>query len=109
MLYPKARIVRSPNYRRYVSGFACFGCGVEGFSQCAHGNTGKGMAMKVCDTRTFPLCGPHWGMPGCHYLFDNCIDMSRDERRELEERYIERMQFIAKADGRPEFAEKESA
>jgi hypothetical protein len=103
--YPKASIVRSERYKRYVASFPCFACGLEGFSQAAHANYGKGMGMKVCDLRTFPLCGPHWGMPGCHFQHDNSIDMTRDERRELEGRYVERMQERAKSDGRPEFKE----
>jgi hypothetical protein len=99
MLFPKQRPIRSEPYRRYVASFACFGCGISGFSQCAHDNTGKGMAQKVCDSRTFPLCGPRYGLIGCHQQFDLCIEMTRDERRELGDRYTRRMQAQAEADG----------
>ncbi len=103
--FPKQVIVRSESYRRFVASHSCFGCGVEGFSQCAHANTGKGMAMKVCDLQSFPLCAPHWGLIGCHQQFDLLLDMTRDDRREMEVRYVERMQAIARAAGRPEFRE----
>jgi hypothetical protein len=101
--YPKASIVRSAPYRRFVASFPCFSCGVSGFSQCAHPNFGKGLGMKTSDLDAFPLCGPRPNHPGCHFLFDNAIDISRDERRELEAKYTSRMQAIARSAGRPEF------
>jgi hypothetical protein len=96
---PKVKAWRSEPYRRYVASGACFGCGIEGYSQCAHGNTGKGRGIKVSDERSFPLCGPRFGLIGCHQQFDLCIDMTRDERRETEVGYIERQQTKARADG----------
>ncbi len=95
----KTKPLRSEAYRRYVASFPCFGCGAEGWSQCAHDNTGKGMGMKVCDSRTFPLCAPRFGLIGCHQQFDQCIDMDRDMRREMGAQYTERMQAIAQRDG----------
>lgn len=99
MLGPKVKAWRSEKYRRYVASQECFGCGIEGYSQCAHGNTGKGRGIKVSDDRTFPLCGPRFGLIGCHQQFDLCIEMSREERREMEERYVARMLDRAKRDG----------
>jgi hypothetical protein len=99
MLYAKTRILRSEPYRRYVASFPCFACGVHGFSQCAHANFGKGLGMKVCDSKTFPLCAPHWGLVGCHQQHDICLDMTRDERRAIEAEYVERMQAQAEKDG----------
>ena len=99
MLYPKARIVRSERYRRWVASLPCIACGVEGFSQAAHANHGKGLGMKTCDTHTFALCGPHWGLIGCHQQHDLCIDMTRDERREREARYIAETQARAREAG----------
>ena len=98
-MFPKSRPVRSKTYLRFVASQACFGCGVEGFSQAAHMNTGKGMGMKTSDLLTFPLCAPHWSLPGCHYQHDNLVQMTRDERRELEAKYVERMQAIAREAG----------
>jgi len=100
--FPKAHIVRSESYRRFVASLPCFGCGVEGFSQCAHANHGKGLGMKTSDLETFPLCAPHFGLIGCHQQHDLCLDMDRDQRRELERQYIDRMQAIARDAGRPE-------
>jgi hypothetical protein len=94
--------LRSEPYRRYVASFACFGCGLVGSSQCAHANEGKGMAMKVCDRRTFPLCFP------CHSNLDNTRGMTRDQRRQLETEYVDRMQAQARADRRPEFKEEKA-
>ena len=99
MPYPKTRIVRSKRYRRWVASLPCIACGVEGFSQAAHANHGKGLGMKTCDLSTFPLCAPHWGLIGCHQQHDLCIDMSRDERRELEARYIAQTQALARVAG----------
>jgi hypothetical protein len=97
---PKDEPYRSEEYRRFVASKPCFSCGIAGFSQCAHANYGKGMAMKVSDLETFPLCGPHGLHNGCHFEFDLCLGMMRDERRELEREYVARMQEIARAAGR---------
>lgn len=105
MQFPKANIVRSEPYRRFVASQPCFGCGVEGFSQCAHANYGKGLGMKTSDLDSFPLCAPHWGLIGCHQQHDLCIDMDRDQRRELEVQYVARMQDIARAACRKEMKE----
>jgi hypothetical protein len=101
-MYPKAVIVRSKPYLRWVASLACAGCGIEGFSQAAHANYGKGMAMKTCDTRTFPLCGPHWGRIGCHAEHDLRIDMTRDDGREREDRYTSQTRRLAIDAGRTE-------
>lgn len=103
--FPKALVVRSESYRRFVAAQPCFGCGREGGSQCAHANYGKGLGMKTSDLDAFPLCGPRGQHIGCHQQHDLCIDMDRDQRRELERTYIARMHAIARAAGRPEFRE----
>lgn len=105
MNYLKQPRVRSVAYLRFVASFPCFACGVEGFSQAAHANVGKGMSLKTSDLETFPLCAAHWGLPGCHWQHDNMVDMTRDERRELEAKYVERMQAIARQHGRKELKE----
>lgn len=88
--------LRSEPYRRFVASHPCFWCGLAGSSQCAHANEGKGMAMKVCDRRSFPLCFR------CHSDFDQSRGMTRDERRAKEAEYVDRMQAISRAAGRPE-------
>lgn len=89
--------LESVEYRRYVASFPCFACGSPAV-QCCHANEGKGQGYKVCDTRTFPLCVYH------HEALDNSRGMIRDERRDLERRYVEKMQAQARADGRDEVA-----
>jgi hypothetical protein len=105
MLGPKAKPVRSESYRRFVASFPCFGCGIEGYSQCAHANYGRGLGQKACDLQTFPLCAARPGHQGCHILHDQLIDIDRTTRRELEVGYVERMQAIARQHGRHEFKE----
>lgn len=103
--FAKEAVLRSEPYRRYVASCECFGCGLEGWSQCAHPNSakyGKGLSRKAGDQYCFPLCAPRYGMPGCHFQFDQCIDMSLEDRIELEGKYISRMQARAIADGRKE-------
>ncbi len=96
---PKEGALRSEAYRRYVASFPCFACGIHGFSQAAHANSGKGMSIKTCDSRTFPLCAPHFGLIGCHQMHDLCLDVSLAERQANEVRYVARMQAQAVADG----------
>jgi len=100
----KREPVRNEAYRRYVATFPCFGCGIAGFSQAAHPNHGRGLGQKADDTDCFPLCAPRFGLIGCHAQFDQLIDISRAERRELELKYTARMQAQARTDGRKEFA-----
>lgn len=80
---PKAIILRSRPYRMWVATWPCSFCGIASFSQAAHENLGKAMQGKVCDSRIFPACGQHFGLPGCHYAFDNYVDIDREEAREL--------------------------
>ena len=102
VMFHKARPVRSPAYRRWVASLPCGLCGVEGFSQAAHQNQGKGLSMKVCDLLTFPACAPHWGMPGCHWQIDTSFQMTREQRREIELTQVAATQDKARAAGRPE-------
>lgn len=104
-MFQKVKPVRSESYRRFVASHACFGCGIEGFSQCAHPNFGRGLGQKASDLDSFPLCSTRLGLMGCHYMHDNLIDMTLDERRQLEKRYSARMRLLARAAGRKEFKE----
>lgn len=69
--------MRSETYRRLVAQLPCSWCGREGFSQAAHPNHGKGMALKVDDRRCFPLCVT------CHPEFDQGPRLTREDRREM--------------------------
>lgn len=86
MLGPKVKPVRSEPYRRYISQLPCFMCGVEGYTQVAHGDQGKGMSIKASDLTCYPLCAPRPGEPGCHYNVGTTGRMGRDERREFEQK-----------------------
>lgn len=100
MLGPKVPVWRSERYRRFVASGKCFGCGIEGYSQCAHPNEGKGLGLKTGDDLSFPLCGTRPWHQGCHAVHDLRLDgLSRDEQREIEREYTSRMQAIAIADG----------
>lgn len=66
-------MIRSEPYRRYVASLPCIHCGMEGYSQCAHANSGvfgKSMGMKAHDLFTFPLCADAPGRVGCHSQWD---------------------------------------
>ena len=76
--------VRNEAYRRAVASLPCAICGVYGYSQAAHANTGKGMGMKACDMTCFPACGPRPGFHGCHAALDQGALFLKAVRRELE-------------------------
>jgi hypothetical protein len=71
--------LRSEAYRRLVAAIQCCECGARPPSQCAHANTGKGMALKTDDRRCFPLC------PTCHRALDQGASYTKEERRAFEE------------------------
>ena len=66
----KDKPLRSERYRRAVASLPCAFCGIEGFSQHAHENDGKGARMKVDDRRAMPLCCDRPSIVGCHSRFD---------------------------------------
>lgn len=101
--FAKVPTVRSRGYRMWVAGFPCSCCGLAGYSQAAHPNKGRGLGQKASDLDVFPLCCTRPGHMGCHYMHDNLIDMTLDQRRERETVYVERMQALAIAAGRKEF------
>ena len=81
--------VRSEAYRRAVASLPCAICGVPGYSQCAHSNSGKGAGIKASDLDSFPLCTVHPGadgrlVQGCHENFDQGALFAKAVRRELE-------------------------
>lgn len=97
---PKAAPVRSETYRRLVASLPCMLCGIEGFSQHAHGNNGKGMALKVCDLFSFPLCVDRPGQRGCHSQLDQGALFPRDVRREVEKEWARRTVLFIISAGR---------
>ena len=87
---PKAAPVRSETYRRLVASLACINCGIEGFTQHAHGNEGKGMALKTCDLFSFPLCADRPGERGCHSQLDQGALLIKAVRRDVEMEWARR-------------------
>lgn len=86
---PKEAPVRSEAYRRLVASLPCIHCGIQGFSQHAHANTGKGAGIKTDDRRGFPLCCARPGEVGCHAKFDQGALFLKADRREIEQVWIE--------------------
>lgn len=74
----KANPLRCEAYRRAVASLPCKVCGIEGHSQAAHANQGKGLGIKSDDRTCFPLCHE------CHQQFDQGAMFDRDSRRKLE-------------------------
>lgn len=94
--------MRSESYRRWVASLPCIVCGIEGYTQAAHPNYGRGLGQKASDLECFPLCGTRPGHMGHHYEHDNLIEMTLAERREFERQYIAKTQAMARAAGRRE-------
>lgn len=70
--------LRSEAYRRAVASLPCKVCGIEGRSQAAHANMGKGLGIKSDDRTCFPLCHE------CHQQFDQGAMFDRETRRQIE-------------------------
>lgn len=84
---PKQPPVRDEEYRRLVAALPCAHCGKPGPSQAAHGDEGKGMAMKACDLTCFPACADSPGRRGCHSVIGATGMFTREQRRTLEQGY----------------------
>ena len=82
---PKAVLLRDKNYRVAVASLPCYNCGIEGYSQAAHADAGKGMGIKTSDETCYPLCADREGVTGCHSAIGAGAAMSRDARREFEQ------------------------
>lgn len=81
---PKTELVRNEEYRRLVAAMPCRGCGIEGFGQAAHANTGKGMGMKTDDRTCFSLCADRPGTRGCHSSLDQGAMFTKEDRQRIE-------------------------
>lgn len=71
-----ARIYGSKARVEYVKLHPCAGCGVVGYSENAHTESGHGVGYKANASTIAPLCGPHPDYRssrmaiGCHRRFD---------------------------------------
>ncbi|MDR0215565.1 MAG: hypothetical protein LBJ15_16405 [Comamonas sp.] len=79
----KEDVQTSEAYRRAVAGLRCIWCGIQGYSQHAHLNQGKGMGLKTDDRTGFPLCCARPGIEGCHVAYDQyrLVEGGRDGHR----------------------------
>lgn len=82
--FPKSAPVRNETYRRAVASLPCVICGVPGYSQAAHGSSGKGMGIKATDAEIFPACADRPGVRGCHSQIDQGALFSKSVRHALE-------------------------
>jgi len=81
----KERPIRSETYRRAVASLPCVICGVPGYSQAAHANTGKGAGIKTSDLTCFPACADRPGVRGCHSKLDQGALYPKHIRQQLEQ------------------------
>lgn len=81
---PKKLTFRSDALRGLVVKLPCMKCGIEGYTQAAHMNLGKGGGIKASDAALAALCGDRPGMRGCHALLDQGGKLPKAERRAFE-------------------------
>ena len=82
-------LLRSEQHRKNVAALPCVVCGIEKFSQAAHPNFDKGLALKNCDSLTFPLCCDRPGVRGCHSQHDQGGIYTKQERAQKEWEHID--------------------
>jgi hypothetical protein len=78
--------VRDESYRRRVASLPCYECRIQGFSQCAHPNSGKAKGRKNSDAGCFPMCADRPGVVGCHSRLDRYELVSRADMPGYEQR-----------------------
>ena len=89
MLRQRQPAFRSEKFRRLVASLPCQHCGVDGRTQAAHRNEGKGMGLKTSDALVAALCVE------CHAELDNGKRLSRPERQDMWNRaYINTIQAL---------------
>ncbi len=86
----KENAVECEEYRRLVATLPCSHCFVQGYSQAAHADQGKGQGIKTDDRTCYPACGPREGIPGCHWLIGTSGHIPKEERRAMEIEYARR-------------------
>jgi hypothetical protein len=89
----KSRPLRSEKHRRLVASMPCYECETESGIQAAHANFGKGMAIKACDSQTFPLCQT------CHQWLDQGGELNKEERRNYERAAVDGTRRLFRALG----------
>lgn len=96
---PKAQPLRDENYRLWVASLPCINCGIEGYTQAAHGPTlGKG--IKADDRTCVPLCADRLGVQGCHSRADQYAEFHREARAAKFAQWAEQVQSLYKGKNR---------
>lgn len=88
---PKEEVIRSAKYRRIVASYPCIQCGAVGRSQAAHAGSwaGKAGARKATDLALFALCADEPGRRGCHSLWDQGGLVPKEQRPDIERRWVQ--------------------
>lgn len=81
---PKLLTFRYEDLRRAVTTLPCMHCGIESYTQAAHGNKDKGGQLKASDAAIMALCADGPGFVGCHSRVDARSAMTKAERRVFE-------------------------
>lgn len=81
---PKEAPIQHAGYMKAVRTLPCARCGIVGFTQFAHSDEGKGMAIKSDCRYGWPGCGPHHADPGCHWYVGTSGRMGKEARRAFE-------------------------
>lgn len=87
---PKEQVLNSPTYMARVRTLACRRCGYlppVGNNQFCHRDQGKGQGIKTDVREGWAGCGPHDGLPGCHWLVGTSGQLPKAERRRAEDEY----------------------
>ncbi len=77
-------MIRNYPYRILISNLPCANCQIQGRTQAAHRNEGKGIGIKTDDTDMMALCVE------CHRMLDQGGAMEKKQRRDFELRMVER-------------------
>lgn len=82
---PKQEPIQHAGYMAVVRQMACARCGISGYTQFCHSDSGgKGMGIKTDCRLGWPGCGPHGSLPGCHWIVGTSGQLKQTARRAFE-------------------------
>jgi hypothetical protein len=80
----KSMPLQHAGYMDLVRSMACYRCRHRPRSQFCHRDEGKGGGLKTDCREGWPGCGPHDGMPGCHWYVGTSGNLPKAQRRAFE-------------------------
>lgn len=83
----KENAIQHEGYMALVRKLPCMRCGIVGFTQFCHADSGKGMAIKTDCRRGWPGCGPRPLTPGCHWIVGMTATYTKEQATALENEY----------------------